>query len=143
MRRVMDMLMHSSKRLPRRFVHLCILLLIGIFVSAQQAASESVFDTSVDRALRENKLGAPDFGATVPGGYASASIDTVEVYDIEVYEEDERNIYKEVAVYVLVAAAVGYFVYTLIRPDDDVVVDDGGKEPPIPPSISIEIPLNR
>lgn len=135
--------MHSAKGFPKQLVHIAVLLLIGAFISAQQVAAESVFDTSVDHKLRESKLGNPDFGAGDAFEHASAATDTVEVYDIEFYEEDERNIYKEVAVYVLVAAAVGYFVYTIIKPDDDVVVDDGGKEPPIPPSLSIAIPLSR
>ena len=105
--------------------------------------ARSVFDKKSDLSLHENRLGSPDFAAIAPEGHASAFADTVEVYDIEITEEEDRNMYKEVAIYVLVAAAVGYFVYTLIKPDDDEAADSGGKEPPITPSITFSIPLTR
>ena len=136
-----------SKRMNRshgRFAHIFILLLIGLFVSAQQVSSESVFDRKSDLALSESKLGAPAFGPSHPAAFYSAAADTVEIYDIDIYEEEDRNIYKEVAVYAIVVAAVGYFVYTLIKPDDEAAADDGGgKEPPITPSISLSFPLSR
>ena len=131
------------KKFQKRFVPIFILLLIGIFVSAQQVSSESIFDKRNDLSLHESKLGAPDFGTAPPAGYTSAPADTVEVYDIEISEEKDRNIYKEVAIYTLVVAAVGYLVYTLIKPEEEEVVDEGGKEPPIIPAISFSIPLSR
>ncbi len=139
----MAMLPNNIKKLQKRISHICILLLIGLFVSAQQVSSESVFDRTDDFSLHENKLGSPVFTSAAPEAYGSAHADTMEVYDIEIPEEEERNIYKEVAVYVLVVAAVGYFVYTLIKPDDEEVVDDGGKEPPFPLSVSFSIPFSR
>jgi hypothetical protein len=114
-----------------------------MFVSAQQVSSESIFDSRSDLALHESKLKAPDFSHPSPAAHMSAFADTVEVYDIEIAEEEERNIYKEVAIWVLVVGAVGYFVYTLIAPDDDETADDGNKEPPITPSISFSVPINR
>lgn len=138
------MLLERMRIFLRRFAHIFILLLIGLFVSAQQVSSESVFDERSDLSLRESKLGAPDFGSSPLEGFTSALADTVEVYDIEISEEKDRNIYKEVAVYVIVVAAVGYFVYTLIKPEDAETMDDaGGKEPPITSSISFSIPFSR
>ena len=69
--------------------------------------------------------------------------DTLEMYDIELEEEEERNIYKEIAVYVIVAAAVGYMIFKLIEPEEEEPVSDGGKEPPIAAPISVSIPFNR
>ncbi len=140
---VMAMLLKSMKKYQKRFSHIFILFLIGIFVSAQQVSSESVFDHGNNLSLHESKLAAPDFGTASPAGYTNASADTVEIYDIDVYEEKDRNIYKEVVLYTLVVAAVGYFVYTLIKPEENEPVDEGGKEPPITPSISFSIPLSR
>ena len=140
---VMAMLLKSMKKYQKRFLHIFILFLIGIFVSAQQVSSESIFDSRNKHSLHESKLAAPDFETTSPAGYTNASADTVEIYDIDVYEEKDRNIYKEVVLYTLVVAAVGYFVYTLIKPEENEPVDEGGKEPPITPSISFSIPLSR
>ena len=137
------MFLKNVKKFQKRFVPIFILLMIGIFVSAQQVSSESIFDKRNDLSLQESKLGAPDFGTATPAGYRNAPADTVEVYDIEISEEKDRNIYKEVAIYTLVVVAVGYLVYTLIKPENDEVVDEGGKEPPITHSISFSIPLSR
>lgn len=139
----MAMLRNSMKKYHKLISHIFILLLIGIFASAQQVSSESIFDKRNDLSLHESRLGAPDFGTASPAAYTNASADTVEIYDIEIYEEKDRNIYKEVVIYTLVVAAVGYFVYTLIKPEDEEVVEEGGKEPPISPSISFSIPLSR
>lgn len=137
------MFLKNVKKFQKRFVSIFILLLIGIFTSAQQVSSESIFDKRNDLSLHESKLGAPDFGRATPVGYTNAPADTVEIYDIEISEEKDRNIYKEVAIYTLVVVAVGYLVYTLIKPEDEEVVDEGGKEPPTSPSISFSIPLSR
>ena len=138
------MFLKSIKKTQKRIAQILILFLAGTLVSAQQVSSESVFDTRSDLSLHESKLGAPDFGSSHPDAFANAPADTVEVYDIEIAEEEDRNIYKEVAIYALVVAAVGYFIYTMIKPDDDdETTDDGGKEPPIIPSISFSIPISR
>jgi hypothetical protein len=111
-----------------------------MFVFAQQVSSESVFDAGRILSSRNPALDSPGLSAQ---DTVSVPVDTMEVYDLMYDDEDERNLYKEIAVFAIVAAAVGYIIVTLIRPDDEEVTTDSGKEPPVIPSLTVSIPLNR
>lgn len=134
------MSIRDNKGIQKLLCNAAILFLIGMFVSAQQVSSESVFDSEKELRLRDPVLDSPDLSAqdstTVP-------VDTMEVYDLMYDEEDDRSLYKEIAIFAIVAGVVAYMVVTLIQPDDEEVTDEGGKEPPIIPSISVSVPLNR
>ncbi len=123
---------------------LLILFIIGTLVSSQQASSRSIFTQKRHVEYDRLVLSAPDFSENSNPAFSSLSADTLETFDIEVEEEGERNLYKELAVFLIVGAAVGFVVYLLIKPDDVEEGDaNGGKEPPIPPTIGVSIPLSR
>ncbi len=134
------MLVRDNRGIRRFLCNTAILFLIGMFVSVQQVSSESIFDGGKDFTSRNPALDAPDLSAQ---DTIYVPVDTMEVYDLMYDTEDDRNIYKEIAIVALVAAAVGYFVVTLIKPDDEEVTTDGGKEPPVTPTFTAAIPLGR
>lgn len=62
--------------------------------------------------------------------------DTLETYEIEVEEKKERSLLKEMAIFLVAAAVVGYIVVQLIKPgENDGSSDNGGKEPPLNPDL--------
>jgi hypothetical protein len=134
------MSIREKKGTRRLLCNAAILSLIGMFVFAQQVSSESVFDAGRILSSRNPALDSPGLSAQ---DTVSVPVDTMEVYDLMYDDEDERNLYKEIAVFAIVAAAVGYIIVTLIRPDDEEVTTDSGKEPPVIPSLTVSIPLNR
>lgn len=134
------MSIRDKKGISRLLGNVAVLFLIGMFVSAQQVSSESVFDGEKGLRLRDPVLASPDLSAQ---DSTDVPVDTVEVYDLMYDEDDERNLYKEIALFAIVAGVVAYFVVTLIRPDDEEVPEDGGKEPPIIPSVSVPVTLSR
>jgi hypothetical protein len=71
-------------------------------------------------------------GSALPrGSLAPMRADTLETFDIELEKKEQRNIYKEIAAFVIIAAMVGYIVVTLIDPgDEEEVPDTGGKDVP-------------
>lgn len=125
---------------------LFVLFLVGAFVSAQQArCEESVFSRDTTEAPDElTVLAVPaDAGPSVLAGARLHSMptDTVETYDIELEEDDGPGLKKEIAMFVIVAAVVGYMIATLIMPDDEEDdATDGGSGKPTP-SAAISIPL--
>lgn len=121
----------------------CILFLIGMFVFAQQGASETIFHKEGRFSLHDAKLPSPNFSDAVAHAYIPVYADTVETYDIELEEEKERSLYKEIAIFIIIAAMVGYMVIKLVEPDDEGSVSDGGKEPPVIPILSVSIPFNQ
>ncbi len=134
------MSMRDKKGIQRFLCNASILFLIGMFVFAQQVSSESVFDEGRILSSRNPALDAPDLSAQ---DSVSVPVDTMEVYDLMFDEEEDRNLYKEIAIFAIVAAAVGYIVVTLIKPDNEEVTTDGGKEPPVIPTFTASIPLGR
>jgi hypothetical protein len=137
---VVEMSIREKKGIQRLICNAAVLFLIGMFVFAQQVSSESVFDDGRALQIRDPVLDSPDLSAQ---DSVATPVDTMEVYDLMYDEGDGRNLYKEIAVFAIVAAAVGYFVVTLIKPDDEEVTTDGGKEPPISPALSVSVPLSR
>ena len=125
----------------KRFVcNTAILFLIGTFVSVQQVSSESVFDRGSNLPLRDPVLDSPQISMQDTTG---VPVDTMEVYDLMYDEDDDRNLYKEIAMFAIVIGVVAYMVVSLIQPDDEEVTDDGGKEPPITPTLSVPVPFIR
>jgi len=139
--RVVDMHVRGMRGIRRFICNASVLLLIGFFVFAQQVYAESVFDSGNDLSRRDPALDSPDLSAR-DSVYTAA--DTMEVYDLMYDGDEERNLYKEIAVFAIVAAVVGYMIVTLIQPDDEEEAPaDDGKEPPITPVLSIPVQLSR
>lgn len=134
------MSIRDNRGVRRILSNVAILFLVGMFVSVQQVSSESVFEGGRAFPARNPALDAPELSEQ---DTLYVPVDTMEVYDLLYDEEDDRNIYKEIALFAIVAAAVGYFVVTLIRPDDEEVTVEGGKEPPVNPTFTASIPLGR
>ncbi len=137
---VVEMSFREKRGIERFIGNTAVLMLIGMFVFAQQVSSESVFDTRSMLPRHDRVLDSPDLSGQ---DSVVTAADTMEVYDLLYEEEDERNLYKEIAMFTILAAVVVYFVVTLIQPDDEEVQTDGGKEPPITPAISVTVPLSR
>jgi hypothetical protein len=139
------MRIHEKEGASRFVSRTCILLITGMLVSAQQVSAENIFTSKGSVFLREVRLEPPDFSRMgEPGNNIPLYADTLEMYDIELEEEDGGNIYKEIAAYIIVAGVVGYMIYTLIKPEEEEEsVPTGGKEPPIYPALSVSIPFNR
>ena len=139
------MRIHERARASTILSRLRILLIVGMLVSAQQISAESIFTQRGALSLDDLRLDPPDFSSIEsPGSNIPLYADTLEMYDIELEEEDERNIYKEIAAYVIVAGAIGYMIYTFIKPDEEEETpSSGGKEAPVLPAFSIPIPINR
>ena len=116
-----------------------ILLMIGTFVSASQAAfsrpageeavppAETCFDEPgmLDLSSMTGGAGSPSF--------AAAADDTLETYEIELEDEGGKGISVKAVVGLVIAAAfVGYFLYTVLVPEDEEEEEEtGGKEPPV------------
>ncbi len=137
---VVEMSIREKRGIERFMGNTAVLLLIGMFVFAQQVSSESVFDARSAMPRHDPVLDSPDLSAQ---DSVVTAADTMEVYDL-MYDEDEgRNLYKEIAMFTIVAAVVVYMVVTFIRPDEEEVQTDGGKEPPVTPAVSVTVPLSR
>jgi len=143
-------------RMRRRGIarSLLILAIIGTLASAQQASAESVFTTRAAgsiEALAVRPIALMHVSAPAVGGgalqYSSLQADTVETFDVEVDEEKGPSMAKEIAVFVVITAIVGYAVYTLLDPDDTEEPTDsggGGKDGPDPPVlVGFRIPFTR
>lgn len=134
------MSIRGKRGIHRLVCNAAVLFLMGMFVFAQQVSSESVFDGGRTLQLRDPVLDSPDLSAQ---DSVSTPVDTMEVYDLMYDEDNERNLYKEIAMFAIVTAVVGYMIVTMIKPDDEEVITDDGKEPPITPALSVSIPLSR
>ena len=102
---------------------LFVLFLVGAFVSAQQArCAESVFSLETEKAPDGlTVLVVPaDAGPSVLAGAGMQRMptDTVETYDIELEEDDGPGLKKEIAMFVIVAAVVGYMIACLLYTSD-------------------------
>lgn len=121
-----------------------ILLLIGTFVSARQAASnpdvgapaegardgavESVF-TADDSALDLREL-ASSIRMPSGAGMSAAHADTVETYDIQLEDEKGSAITaKTIAALVVIGLFVGIALYVLIGQDEEAPADDDNGKP--------------
>lgn len=129
-----------------------VLAVVGTLVSAQQARAESVFTDCVRSGVP--RLTLPRVllaSAGSSAGRASAleflalRADTVETADVEVEEEKGSGIGKEIAVFAIIGAAVGYAVFVLMRGDDESTkTSKPGKPGPVFPALArFAVPLTR
>jgi hypothetical protein len=116
-----------------------ILLVIGTLVSAQQASADSVFtpkgfDSIEARAAGPLVPAGAPAPLSAPGALSlrSFAADTVETFDVEIEEEKGSGIGKQLAVFAIITAIVGYAVIVLMQSDDEPVEPSkpGGKEIP-------------
>ncbi len=97
-----------------------ILFVMGTSVSAQQTSSEEIIDCGARELPLEHLAGAGTALSMDRGEhFFSFSDDTLETFDIELEEDKEGNLYKEIAIAVIVVAMVGYILITLISPGDE------------------------
>ena len=83
------------------------------------------------------------FSLCAEAGFSSHGADTLETFDIEIGEEEGKNLYKEIAIFVIVAAMVGYMVIELIKPgDEEEESTSNGKDIP-GPFIGISVPITQ
>ncbi len=105
------------------------MIVSGALVSAQQASAESVFTPKGFDAIEACATGRSlpaDFAAPAPGSGPGAlgslrsfAADTVETFDVEIEEEKGPGIGRQLAVFVIITAIVGYAVIELMASDDE------------------------
>ena len=128
-----------------------VVMLLGCFISAQEARSESVFQTERAHSLASLVLRAPSLaggpsGGGVSGSYAVLPGDTTQSVDIEVPEAKAHHPYKEIIGFALAAAVVAYAAITVFKPDNQGKTSGNGSGKPTPsksPSIFFAVPLSR
>lgn len=117
------------------------MIVSGALVSAQQASAESVFTPKGFDAIEACATGRSlpaDFAAPAPGSGPGAlgslrsfAADTVETFDVEIEEEKGPGIGRQLAVFAIITAIVGYAVIELMASDDEPAEPSspGGKDP--------------
>jgi hypothetical protein len=113
-----------------------LIIIIGAFVSVQQTSAESIFQEEERFSLHHLVLTTPVLHEGSNTAFLSFGSDTIETYEIELEEEEGPGLYKEIAMFVIIAAVVGYMVVQLIQPDEEEETDTGkgGKDVASPPS---------
>lgn len=129
-----------------------VLGVVGTLVSAQQARAESVFtEGSRGRAAELTLRPIVLSNAISPAARVSALDfnalrgDTVETVGIEVEEEKGPGTGKQLAVFAIVAAAVGYAVIVLMKGDDESAKASkpGKPAPGFPALVRVAVPFIR
>jgi hypothetical protein len=130
-----------------------VLIVIGSLVSAQQASAESVFTPKGFDSIKVSPV-----GRSMPaGGPASAPVsgamslrsfaaDTVETFDVEIEEEKGPGIGRQLAVFAIITAIVGYAVITLMASDDEPAEPSkppGKEPPPFPTGAGVSAAITR
>jgi hypothetical protein len=111
-----------------------VMMVIGTLVSAQQASAESVFTPKGFDSMKARRAvpvmpgsgPAPASGARALG-FRSFAADTVETFEVEIDEEKGPGIGKQLAVFAIITAIVGYSVIVLMQSDDEPAAP---KKPP-------------
>ena len=129
-----------------------VLGVVGTLVSAQQVRADSVFTESgrggagklallplvlTNAASVAGRASALDFNAL--------RADTVETVGIEVEEEKGPGTGRQLAVFAIVAAAVGYAVIVLMKGDDESAKTSkpGKPAPGFPALVRVAVPFTR
>ena len=115
-----------------------VLILLGILVSSQQVWSRNIFleDQGVD--LNDLVIGSTGFADRPDMNYPlAATVDSIEVTEIEIPVGKDTNMVKEVAMVTIVATFAVFIIYTLFFSDDEEEVDDGGDGKDIPTSLVV------
>jgi hypothetical protein len=116
--------MHMQMRGIARGI--CTLGIIGALVSAQQVRAESVFAGRGAASLEKLTLqplvlagiGAPS-AVSCALGFSPLAGDTLETFDVQVEEEKGPGITKQLIVFGIITAAVGYAVIELMKSDSE------------------------
>lgn len=102
------------------------MIVIGTLVSAQQASAESVFtpkgfDSIEACAVSRTMPASVTAPAPGPGAMSlqSFAADTVETFDVEIEEEKGPGIGRQLIVFGIITAIVGYAVIKLMASDDE------------------------
>ena len=115
-----------------------VLIVIGTLVFAQQARAESVFSPRGFDALKTAASATPmPASGPLPAssssalGFRSFAADTVETFDVKIEEEKGPGIGRQLAVFAIVTAVVGYAVIELMTSDDEPTktTTRNGKDP--------------
>lgn len=120
-----------------------ILFIIGTFVSVQQVSSEEIIDCA-GRELRLEHLAGVGTALSMDRAeqFFSYDADTLETFDVELEEEKEGNLYKEIAIAAIVVVMVGYMVITLFNPgEEEEESPSNGKDIP-GPFVGISMPIS-
>jgi hypothetical protein len=119
---------------------LLVLFVIGTLVSAQQASAESVFTPKGFDSLKAcaaSPLMPAESPAFAPGhdamGSSAFAADTVETFDVQIEEEKGPGIGRQLAVFAIITAIVGYAVIDLMQSDDETSKTSGSSGKPTPP----------
>ena len=117
-----------------------VMIVIGTLVSAQQASAESVFTPKGLDSVEACAISRPmpaDLPAPAPGSGAlslrSFAADTVETFNVEIEEEKGPGIGRQLAVFAIITAIVGYAVIELMQSDDEPAKTSTSSDKPIPP----------
>jgi hypothetical protein len=102
-----------------------VLIVIGTLISAQQARAESVFSPKGFDSLKASATGTP-MPASGPAPASSPSAlswrsfaaDTVETFEVEIEKDKGPGLGRQLAVFAIVTAVVGYSVIVLMKSDD-------------------------
>jgi hypothetical protein len=119
-----------------------ILLLIAAFASAQQGYAGTVIISDEPLELEKMLVEVPSLIGAEASAFHPAVTDTLETIDIEV-EEDKGINYKEIAAYVIIAGAVAYVLYTLLKPDDEEEETEENGKPTPKTRIALQMSLSR
>jgi hypothetical protein len=125
------------------FKKLLLLFVVGAFVSIQQTSAESTIVADEDFSLHNLVYISPALFDGSEGTFQSQASDTTEAFEIELEEEEGPGLYKEIAMFVIIAAVVGYLVIELIRPDEEEEADTGtGGKDVASPAYGFSIDVN-
>jgi hypothetical protein len=120
-----------------------VLTVVGTLVSAQQVSAESVFTPKGFDAVTAAEVGrimAPESPASSPlagrAGFGAFAADTVETFAVEIEEEKGPGMGKQLVIFAIITAVVGYAVIALLGSDDEPAEEstNTGKEPPFFPT---------
>jgi len=130
-----------------------ILIVIGTLVSAQQVSAESVFTPrGIDAAAVPAAGNAASAGVAASAsdqgglGFRALPEDTVETFDVQIEEEKGPGIGKQLAVFAIITAVVGYAVISLMSSDDEPTKSSTttGRQPPyLPPGAAVTMTISR
>jgi hypothetical protein len=125
------------------FKRILVIVVIGATVSGQQVSSQNVFQEEKDLVHNHLVITSPNFTDNMEPTFVSFHYDTVEAFEIEVEEDKGPGLYKELAVFLIVGAMVGYIVVQMIKPDDEggEGSSNGGKNGVVPVEV-FSVPFN-
>ncbi|MBU8922757.1 MAG: hypothetical protein KOO63_13140 [Bacteroidales bacterium] len=113
-----------------------ILLLLGIFFSSQQVSSGNIFVEERNVDLKESVIGEVEFSEGPELNYLiPVGTDSIQVMEIEIPQEKDTGMVKEIAMVAIVATFAFYIIYSMFYSSEDEEVDDGGGGKELPTSI--------